>query len=85
MFKVSDFKPCNKPWGPYRRVIAEMPILDTPAIIMLFRENDNGQLSISVHGPDKRMLVKLGCYYVDGNAANQQKALDSIYNTLMWG
>lgn len=83
MWNVKEIKKVNKPWGPYRRVIGELPIFDTNGIILLTKENDDGRESMAVH--DKRngyMVVKLGLYWVDSEKS-KQKALDAIYNTLM--
>lgn len=83
MWNVKEIKKVNKPWGPYRRVVGELPIFDTNGIILLTKENDDGRLSMAVH--DKRnghMIVKLGLYWVDTDAS-KQKALDKIYETLM--
>ena len=83
MFKVSEMKKVNKPWGNFRRVVGELPIYDTPAVILVTRENDDGRESMAVH--DKRnghMIVKLGFYWVDSEES-KQKALDAIWNTLM--
>ena len=83
MWNVKEIKKVNKPWGPYRRVIGELPIFDTNGIILLTKENDDGRESMAVH--DKRnghMVVKLGLYWVDSEKS-KQKALDAIWNTLM--
>lgn len=82
-WKVNEFKKVNKNWGPYRKVIAELPIKNTPAVIYLTRENDDGRESMAVH--DKRnghMITKLGFYWVDSETS-KQKALDAIFETLM--
>ena len=82
-WKVSEFKKVNKPWGHFRKVIGEIPVLDTSGIIYLMRENDDGRETIAVH--DKRnghQIVKLGLYFVDSDES-KQKALDAIYDTLM--
>lgn len=83
MFKVSEIKKVNKPWGPYRRVIGELPIGNTDGIILLMKENDDGRESIAVHDKRNRhMVTRLGFYWVDSEK-NKQKALDAIWNTLM--
>jgi len=82
-WKTSDFVPCNKPWGKFRRLVATIDVFETPAFIGLFRENDDGRLTISVH--DRRndyCITKLGMYYVVSEQDKQQ-ALDEIYLTLM--
>lgn len=82
-WKVSDFKKVNKPWGHFRRVIAELPIENTDGVILLTKENDDGRESMAVH--DKRnghMITKLGMYWVDSEKS-KQKALDTIFETLM--
>lgn len=83
MWKVSDFRKVNKPWGAYRRVIGELPILKTPATILLMKENDDGRESIAVHDMRNRHTIcKLGFYWVE-TEADKQKALDAIFDTLM--
>ena len=85
MWKVSDFRKVNKPWGNFRKVIGELPIANTPASILLMKENDDGRKSIAVHDMrNHHAIVKLGFYWVE-TEADEQKALDVIFDTLMSG
>lgn len=82
-FKVSDFVPVNKAWGNFRKLEAKIVIPGGKAFIGLFRENDDGRESISVHDArNDQHIVSLGFYWVDTDE-NKQKALNAIFETIM--
>lgn len=80
---ADDFVKCNKKWGNFRRLVGTIKVFETPAFIGLFRENDDGRLSISVHDSrNDHCVVKLGMYWV-ASKKDIQYALDEIYLKLM--
>jgi hypothetical protein len=82
---VGNFKKTNRPWGSFRKLIGRIVIPGNKLFIGLFKENDDGRLSISVHAiSNGSMCTRLGLYWVNDNREIQQ-ALDKIYETIMVG
>ena len=84
-WSANDFVKCNKKWGNFRRLVGKIQIFDTHGFIGLFRENDDGRLSISVHDDrNNYAITKLGMYWAN-TEREMQYALDEIYLKLMEG